>query len=160
MAHGRVREVVEDEESICERASKPLCLHNPSKAAFRCRFNLREDMGSRHPSAGLPSKALFSFRPSTENSQELDGLAGFPYLQSSLYQSPRYTPRPAPTLWIHVRLSVACRSTTCLLSLLRPITARDMSTSQRSGGRFPHRSKLLPNGYRDIGRNCVCRFPK
>ena len=55
MAHGRVRKVVEEEESICERASKPLCLHNPSEAAFRFRFNLREELASRHLLAGLPS---------------------------------------------------------------------------------------------------------
>lgn len=59
MAHGRVRGVLEEEESICERASKPLCLHNPSKAAFRCRFDLREDVGSRHLTAGMPRTALF-----------------------------------------------------------------------------------------------------
>lgn len=63
MAHGRVRKVVEEEESICERASKPLCLHNPSEAAFRFRFNLREELASRHLLAGLPSMLLFSFRP-------------------------------------------------------------------------------------------------
>lgn len=76
--------------------------------------------------------------------------------------NPRYTPRPAPTLWIHFRLrtSITCRSTTYLLSLLRPITARGISISQRGGGRILHRSELLPNGYRDIGRNCICRFPK
>ncbi|KAI9571278.1 hypothetical protein HD554DRAFT_2036743 [Boletus coccyginus] len=53
-----LEKVVGEEESICERASKPPRLHNPSRAAFTSRFNLREGLDSRHLPAGLPRMLL------------------------------------------------------------------------------------------------------
>lgn len=91
MAHCRAIKVVEEEENICERASKPLCLHNPSKAAFRARFNLRGEMASRHLLAGLPNMCLFCNRLQLRTAKDVDGVpVPIAWYRAGTYYDPQF----------------------------------------------------------------------